>query len=892
MSSSHVKNSMSSPAASSRGNTDKSGDNAVDEDFPELPDFSAYVEEAPMEAPPQHTASYSSPATSVPGQNEDNHNHEAASDDSDQGNKGHASPANRERGFHPTQAQLEEWESLRKIIEVPSEETFELAQENRYILKQGELMKKGMESRLKRTNKRYAVLCSDAFLLLKKESSKKYVLKNAVSVATCVLRDLQWGRAFPDKVGEYPEYSFQLMSPQKSFTLIASSQQEKVEWMEQIRLAIESQLPEEIAAGTGWRHQIFQGTWYAAAITGSSEVAEGLVQFVPYYRKHFLEDEEDSESKSKQKPPEASEDVLESFLYDVNRVDDDGFSPLMLASSKGTTDVASLLLKGGARLGDTDFNGNTALHLACQNGHDEIISMLVTNGASLDKKNFCGETPLHSLLAMNANTAVNTFPCEQLQRIHAPDETSMTHIELCFEALLMSGRTPDCCARNAQGEAPLHVVSMNPHLSSLIPWLVRHGALANDPFGDQQASPLHLTCGFDTQSGAKTIERVLDPPISNDTAILLLKFGGSPNQRTKGAKETPLHVILRTIINWNMSRKQVEKQDGKDSESPAPNPDVEQNLIKVALNLCAFGARLDLKDKNGVDGEQLIEKVDSVRGKSIRSHLQKATKDYLNAKAPRHACFERDQVPGMEASFLGPQSSQSRELKQQRKGTHISLLVRKPSNFLQEAGVFKKRVPDDAAEACYICSSSFKALTRRKHHCRSCFALICDLCSQKRFPIKCPSETGEYAFEPSRVCDACFNRLRTDADDTRKAAVIRKEQKSQVLENAETEAGASEPVGQGASAGAMSTSASAVSRDTQSPTERRQYQNSEVQQQVEKSRQKMMERGEKINELQDKTADMAKKAESFNDMAAQLAESQKKRSSMFGGFFWLKLCHM
>ena len=704
----------------------------------------------------------------------------------------------------------------------------------------------GTESRLKRTNKRLAVLCNDCFILLKKESAKKYVLKNAVHIEACIVQDPQWERAFPDKAGEFPEYCFQILSPQKPFLFVAASQQEKIEWLEKLRITIERKLPSEIKAQSGWRHQIFQGTWHSAALTGAVEVAEGLLRFSKYHRKHGLDssDVEESEgTRTKSVIPEASEDVLNCWIYDVNRKDEDGLSPLMIAAMKGTSDIASIMIEAGARVMETTSLGETPLHLCCLHGHEEIITSLVAHGTDINKKTMSGDTPLHSLLKMNAEEASMMVPIDDSQQIHPPGAKQMTHIELCFQTLLLGGRPPEFCARNRNGEAPMHIIAGSSHLNVLIPWLVRNGALVNDPFGEAQANPIHIACGHATVEEQKDVNTVLNPPIYRDTILTLLKFGAYPNKRTRGKKETPLHILLRVIFDWNMTKKQLKRQKKKDDATEtSPDPKVEQALIQAALDVCSFGARLDLRDKSDVTCADLISKLDKMRDSPLHEHFQAAVKRFEDRKPPKNSRFDPEDVPGMESLCISPLGGERGSRSQSNK--HISLSIRPPSNVIRERGMYNKTVPDNASEKCYMCDSSFKTLTRRKHHCRSCFSLCCDQCSQKRFPIKMPLEKGEIGYEKSRVCDACFNRLCIDAEDAN--AAIKLKGKEEVHEQK-----APNPVSCSASSASSAkyTAASAASSEKKSSTEKAQYQSSEVRQQVDKTKEKVAERGEKINKM-------------------------------------------
>ena len=79
---------------------------------------------------------------------------------------------------------------------------------------------------------------------------------------------------------------------------------------------------------------------------------------------------------------------------DVNFVDEDGNSLLMLAAKQGSTKSAALLLSAGARIHLHNAVGDNALLLATFWGHEGIVDLLLARQASLGA-NPRGWTPLH-----------------------------------------------------------------------------------------------------------------------------------------------------------------------------------------------------------------------------------------------------------------------------------------------------------------------------------------------------------------------------------------------------------------------------------------------------------------------------------------------------------------
>ena len=67
-------------------------------------------------------------------------------------------------------------------------------------------------------------------------------------------------------------------------------------------------------------------------------------------------------------------------LYDK---DNNGYSPIMLASGKGHVIVGELLLSKGANPNDKNIRGDTALTLATAKGHIKIVRLLTVWPLSL-----------------------------------------------------------------------------------------------------------------------------------------------------------------------------------------------------------------------------------------------------------------------------------------------------------------------------------------------------------------------------------------------------------------------------------------------------------------------------------------------------------------------------
>jgi len=89
--------------------------------------------------------------------------------------------------------------------------------------------------------------------------------------------------------------------------------------------------------------------------------------------------------------PKAAQILIDWPKTDVNKINAQGESVLMLVALKGQLKLADNLIKKGA---DVNKTGWTPLHYAASGGHAALISLLLENSAYIDAESPNGSTPL------------------------------------------------------------------------------------------------------------------------------------------------------------------------------------------------------------------------------------------------------------------------------------------------------------------------------------------------------------------------------------------------------------------------------------------------------------------------------------------------------------------
>ncbi|MGE5238715.1 MAG: ankyrin repeat domain-containing protein [Chloroflexota bacterium] len=153
---------------------------------------------------------------------------------------------------------------------------------------------------------------------------------------------------------------------------------------------------------------------------------------------------------------------------DVNGTNADGWSALMVASSKGRKDLVKLLLDRGARANAKTPQGQTPIMFAVHWGHEDVVKLLLDRGAEVDAQMTDGWTALIDAAQMD-KVAVAKLLIEHGAQVNRRSNTGWTALMAASfnnrpELLkLLIEKGADVNARDDQGKTALGVAKSKGH---------------------------------------------------------------------------------------------------------------------------------------------------------------------------------------------------------------------------------------------------------------------------------------------------------------------------------------------------------------------------------------------------------------------------------------------
>ena len=783
----------------------------------------------------------------------------------------------------------------------------------------------------KSSNSRYCIVTNRLFIVCKGTSSAP-TYSHHVSMAESSLEDLL-SRRIGSCIGvietDTPEFAFEVTGPQRAFLMLAESAQDKALWWSSLSAAQWSCTPDSKRTGAAWRYERLFGTLHASIAHKDENSVKRLLLMT------------DSGRKAAATAPTGSSGALtgealaalplaEASTVDIHEVDGEGMNPLLLAVHINSAPLALRLLEHGASVNSTTPQEHSALHIACANCDEQLISCLVANGADSDATDIALRTPLLLLVDLAAALEGCSVDSSTLPK-HAGANTSLSSIQGALTALLHAAagmRRVDLEAADLRGDTALSKLARLPQAAgALVPLLVRAGCDVNAAVGANGVAPLHIACGMLARRGGGSVGAAefatqclsgLQAPMEAP-AVALLRSGALPNARSRVGGWAPMHLLLHGVAQAAHAAPPrlppsptgggslgSDAGDGSTPQTPeamAASQESTQSsaaaaqVVSVAERMAQAGATASLLGRHGARGDvadaagmTVAELAGAVpHGAQVLAAAAAGQRSHANTAAPDVAAsLELSQVPGylptdadLQLSVLDRAAgspSLSRPVQWRGRPPHVYTL---PTNRHDEGSSSTWAVHDTLKE-CQVCSVSFSMFNRR-HHCRSCYRLVCSACSAHVFPFRDATSTGNTSTaNDGRCCDGCFNRLCVDAvaaaqsvaaarqkERTRAAADAAAAQRAQADSRAELMAGgtAAAATAGGASAGAGGGAAS---------------KSSDVKAALERTHAKVAERGERLGRLDQKAEQMSRDAEKFEDSAAALAEKFRKQNSGWG----------
>ena len=190
-------------------------------------------------------------------------------------------------------------------------------------------------------------------------------------------------------------------------------------------------------------------------------------------RRNHLEDEHSNMTREGQLLDNIKQgqiNAIRHFLSDgncnMNYINDEGESFLMVAVRSGNCDIFQILLEKTSNVNARNRQGNTALIIACEEEQHKMIELLLENNANLNIRNNIGMTALMSACLYGLYLVVELL-LEEDPQLDIQNEEGMTALIACCSAnhhdvaeLLLS-RNPNVNIQNGEGVSALMFASFN-----------------------------------------------------------------------------------------------------------------------------------------------------------------------------------------------------------------------------------------------------------------------------------------------------------------------------------------------------------------------------------------------------------------------------------------------
>ncbi|XP_035508644.1 CARD- and ANK-containing Inflammasome Adaptor Protein [Morone saxatilis] len=343
--------------------------------------------------------------------------------------------------------------------------------------------------------------------------------------------------------------------------------------------------------------------------------------------------------------------VLIDSGANVNMLDKQGYTPLLLSAELGHTDVFRVLVAKQAKLDATLSDLSSALHLAVHSGSVSIVQTLLEKGIDPNITGHKAQTPLHLAaqynrpelvdLLLRAGAQVNAVAQDGLTPLHIASQkghadtvnqllqgkadpgvkdklgrtalhwAASSHGESCVVDLLLSAKANPNTTDNEK-KAALHLAAIEGKVDAVTS-LLSHKAKggAKDMDG---STPLHYAAAGGHSSVVSALLQLLNnkgtdernawrkTPLHaaaekghDDVTVLLLEAGAKINS-TDHNKDTSLHCavrgghqeVVRRLVNWG--------QAGHMGRRKKVNLQTTNNVGKTPLQVAQSGDKPEHED--------------------------------------------------------------------------------------------------------------------------------------------------------------------------------------------------------------------------------------------------------------------------------------------------------
>eukprot|EP01038_Epipyxis_sp_PR26KG_P015317 gene15317-20642_t len=380
----------------------------------------------------------------------------------------------------------------------------------------------------------------------------------------------------------------------------------------------------------------------------------------------------------------------------------------------------------GRSLEIVDEAGMTPLHWACFYGKFEAVQLLVEAGSDIDYLN----SGLNSSLMLAAASGYDDIVFYLIDNYADVFLRNLKDNDALFMAVLYGFDSPglgnmitalnikgvDLNKMDSSGSTSLHecAARIKPRP---IQFLVDAGADVNIKHGRTGLTPLQVACATVSSINIDDSDTILE---YLETIRSFLDKGAHPNWRDNSKRsafdivldsQKSKHALMFATLNEKSSGKVVDKE----------------RLITDDYSLITLPALNEIVKKGGRYTEESIAEIPRP---SFKNLIASGRSSWLSLGQPEGF------IEFVKANY--------------------ALISKSTSNWTS----------DSASNFCLLCLDKF-TYGNRRHHCRYCGILCCDLCSTKRLNLKSVDDAitlnsptkAKATLPEERVCDGCYNKL-------------------------------------------------------------------------------------------------------------------------------------